>query len=211
LPPSLVARVWEKSESQAGGCIDTHNRAVILTLYAVFHPNVCAKSRLLSVYADMSTTCRESRNDSRSMLEFVFAPASIATGADRDWIGCCDEEIVAAVMEELERLFPQNFGACASSRAVSLVKSSVVKTPQSIYLMAPGMQRHRPLQTTPVANFFLAGDWTSQMYLASMEGAILSGKQAAEAVVAKDQGREPRVVSVEPASIPASIDVTAIS
>ena len=160
----------------------------------------------------MSTTCRECRNKNRSMLEFVFAPATIATGADRDWIGCRDEEIVDAVMEELERLFPDNFGSSVSDASlVSLVKSSVVKTPQSIYLMAPGMQSHRPLQTTPVPNFFLAGDWTSQMYLASMEGALLSGKQAAEAILASDQGRAPRDVSVAPAAIPTSVDVTAIS
>ena len=40
----------------------------------------------------------------------------------------------------------------------------------------------RPNQTTPIKNFFLAGDYTMQRYLASMEGAVLSGKLCAEAV-----------------------------
>lgn len=134
------------------------------------------------------------------------------TGAERDWIGSSDEAIVDAVMEELERLFPGNFGPLADKSARACVrKSSVVKTPQSIYLMAPGMQKHRPLQTTPVSNFFLAGDYTSQRYLASMEGAILSGKQVAEAVLARDEGRAVRDVSVDPGAIPPSIDVRALS
>jgi 15-cis-phytoene desaturase len=34
-----------------------------------------------------------------------------------------------------------------------------------------------------VPNFFLAGDYTAQKYLASMEGAIFSGKLAAEQIV----------------------------
>ncbi|NDH43650.1 MAG: hypothetical protein EBX62_07415, partial [Betaproteobacteria bacterium] len=39
-----------------------------------------------------------------------------------------------------------------------------------------------PSQATPIANFFLAGDYTMQRYLASMEGAVLSGKLCAAAV-----------------------------
>jgi 15-cis-phytoene desaturase len=41
----------------------------------------------------------------------------------------------------------------------------------------------RPTQRSPISNFYLAGDYTKQKYLASMEGAIFSGKLAAEALV----------------------------
>jgi 15-cis-phytoene desaturase len=171
---------------------------------------IFSRSKLLSVYADMSTTTREARNDGRSMLEFVFAPATKASGAERDWIGEREEVIVEAVMGELEALFPQDFGPSAASPA-KLVKSSVVKTPQSIYLMAAGMQRHRPTQATPIDNFFLAGDYTSQRYLASMEGAILSGKQVTEVIVAKDEGRAARDVTSTPGTMPPSIKCKQLS
>jgi 15-cis-phytoene desaturase len=48
-----------------------------------------SRSPLLSVYADMSNTCREYANPDKSMLELVLAPA-------KDWIGKSDEDIVAA-------------------------------------------------------------------------------------------------------------------
>ena len=35
-------------------------------------------------------------------------------------------------------------------------------------------------QETPIENLVLAGDWTSQKFLGSMEGAVLAGKLAAE-------------------------------
>ncbi len=133
-----------------------------------------SRSPLLSVYADMSNTCREYEDPNRSMLELVFAPA-------KDWIGRPDEEIVAATMKELERLFPQHFGG--DDPAV-LRKSKVVKTPLSVYKTTPNCQPLRPTQKTPVPNFFMAGDYTLQRYLASMEGAVLSGKLCAEAVAA---------------------------
>ena len=62
-----------------------------------------SRSPLLSVYADMSNTCKAYADSDRSMLEFVLAPA-------KDWINQPDTEIIAATMEELKRLFPQHFG-----------------------------------------------------------------------------------------------------
>ncbi|MBL1175535.1 15-cis-phytoene desaturase [Pantanalinema sp. GBBB05] len=132
-----------------------------------------SRSSLLSVYADMSNTCREYANPDRSMLELVLAPA-------KDWISKSDEEIVAATMTELEKLFPNHF--CTENPA-KLLKFKVVKTPRSVYTATPGRQACRPEQMTPIANFFLAGDFTMQRYLASMEGAVLSGKLTAQAIV----------------------------
>ena len=131
-----------------------------------------SRSDLLSVYADMSNTCREYADPERSMLELVFAPAA-------EWIGRSDDDIVAATLEELRRLFPNHFSGDDQAK---LRKSRVVKTPLSVYKTVPGCQQLRPSQQSPIANFFLAGDYTMQRYLASMEGAVLSGKLCAEAV-----------------------------
>ena len=131
-----------------------------------------SRSPLLSVYADMSNTCREYANSDRSMLELVLAPA-------KDWISKSDEEIVQATIAELEKLFPQHFGGNDTAK---LLKYHVVKTPRSVYKAIPGRQEYRPSQETPISNFYLTGDYTMQRYLASMEGAVLSGKLTARAI-----------------------------
>ncbi len=139
-----------------------------------------SRSPLLSVYADMSNTCKEYANPDRSMLELVLAPA-------QDWISKSDEEIIAATMKELEKLFPQHFTGDNPSQ---LLKYHLVKTPRSVYKATPGRQAYRPSQKTPIENFYLAGDYTMQKYLGSMEGAVLSGKLAA-AVISKDHPAAP--------------------
>lgn len=58
----------------------------------------------------------------------------------------------------------------------------MVKTPRSVYEATAGREVYRPVQTSPVQNFFLAGCYTKQKYLASMEGATFSGKLAAKAL-----------------------------
>jgi 15-cis-phytoene desaturase len=130
-----------------------------------------SRSPLLSVYADMSNTCREYEDPNKSMLELVFAPAD-------KYIDRSDQDVVDATMGELERLFPQYIGERAARRA-NFLKYHVVKTPRSVYRTVKGLQPSRPTQRTPIPNFFLAGDFTLQKYLASMEGAVLSGKLAA--------------------------------
>jgi 15-cis-phytoene desaturase len=131
-----------------------------------------SRSSLLSVYADMSNTCKEYSNPDRSMLELVLAPA-------KDWISKSDAEIVEATMNELKQLFPQHF---TTDNPAQLLKYHVVKTPRSVYKATPGRQNYRPCQKTPISNFYLAGDYTMQQYLGSMEGAVLSGKLTAQSV-----------------------------
>jgi 15-cis-phytoene desaturase len=131
-----------------------------------------SRSDILSVYADMSIACKEYEDPDRSMLELIVAPA-------KDWIDKSDAEITAAVMTELERLFPQHL---TGENPAKLRKSIVVKTPRSVYTASPGRQECRPSQSTPIANFFLAGSYTMQEYLGSMEGAVLSGKLAAQEI-----------------------------
>jgi 15-cis-phytoene desaturase len=152
-----------------------------------------SRSPLLSVYADMSNCCAEYASDERSMLELVFAPCSPEAGSPINWIAKPDLEIIDATMKELERLFPLEIGPAApdEKRAI-LVKSTVVRVPRSVYAAQPGRNKYRPSQESPIRNFVMAGDYATQKYLGSMEGAVLSGKLAAEVICDKTTGTSER-------------------
>jgi len=148
-----------------------------------------SRSPLLSVYADMSTTCKEYYDEEKSMLELVFAPCSPIAGGKTNWIAKSNQEIVDATMKELERLFPLDIGPNSPDGVgAKLLKHAVVKTPRSVYAAIPGRNKFRPSQETPISNFTLAGDYTSQKFLGSMEGAVLGGKLAAEVVASRAKG-----------------------
>ncbi len=136
-----------------------------------------SRSPILSVYSDMSNSCKEYEDPDKSMLELVVAPAE-------DWINRSEEDILAATMKELEKLFPEHLPEPAK-----VLKSHVVKTPRSIYTAIPGREAFRPVQTTPVDNFFLAGSYTAQPFFGSMEGAVLSGKLTSQAINSSDKLR----------------------
>lgn len=78
------------------------------------------------------------------------------------------------------KLFPS-----AKAQGLRCTWSNVVKLQESLYNEKPGMDKFRPSQQTPIPNFFLAGSYTYQDYIDSMEGATKSGLACAEAVLAQ--------------------------
>merc|ERR1719395_515002 len=89
-----------------------------------------------------------------------------------------DAQIVKDSLEQMYTLFP-------SSRKLNNTWSSVVKLGQSLYREKPGQDKFRPSQATPIENFFLAGSYTYQDYIDSMEGATKSGMMVADEIIAR--------------------------
>ncbi|MBW4576965.1 MAG: 9,9'-di-cis-zeta-carotene desaturase [Aphanothece sp. CMT-3BRIN-NPC111] len=124
-----------------------------------------------SCFADLALTSPSDyyREGQGSLLQLVLTPGD-------PFIKESNEAIATHVLKQVHELFP-------SSRQLNMTWSSVVKLAQSLYREAPGMDPYRPPQKTPVVNFFLAGSYTQQDYIDSMEGATLSGRQAAKAIL----------------------------
>ncbi|WP_320673540.1 9,9'-di-cis-zeta-carotene desaturase [Prochlorococcus sp. MIT 1341] len=126
-----------------------------------------------SCFADLALTSPEDYQIEGlgSLLQCVLTPGD-------PWIPKPVKEIAEHTDAQVRELFP-------SSRPLKLVWSNVVKLAQSLYREAPGMEPYRPKQSTAVKNFFLAGSYTRQDYIDSMEGATMSGHLAAAAILQK--------------------------
>ena len=109
-----------------------------------------------------------------SLLQLVLTPGD-------PFIKENNEAIAQHVLKQVLDLFP-------SARELNMTWYSVVKLAQSLYREAPGMDAFRPAQKTPIGNFFLAGSYTQQDYIDSMEGATISGRQAAKAILEMANG-----------------------
>jgi squalene-associated FAD-dependent desaturase len=85
------------------------------------------------------------------------------------------EQILTAALAELTRFFP-------SVREARLLKSGVLKEARATFSVTPGLDRFRPTPDAPGDNLYLAGDWTLSGWPSTMEGAVRSGRLAAEAI-----------------------------
>ncbi|NBD16023.1 MAG: 9,9'-di-cis-zeta-carotene desaturase [Cyanobacteria bacterium] len=124
-----------------------------------------------SCFADLALTSPADyyREGEGSLLQLVLTPGD-------PFIKESNRAIAQHVLEQVHNLFP-------SSRELNMTWYSVVKLAQSLYREAPGMDVYRPDQKTPVDNFFLAGSYTQQDYIDSMEGATISGERAAQVIL----------------------------
>ncbi|NER20045.1 MAG: 9,9'-di-cis-zeta-carotene desaturase [Symploca sp. SIO1C2] len=124
-----------------------------------------------SCFADLALTSPSDyyKQGEGSLLQLVLTPGD-------PFIRQNNEAIAKHVLQQVQELFP-------SSRELNMTWYSVVKLAQSLYREAPGMDPYRPNQKTPINNFFLAGSYTQQDYIDSMEGATISGHQAAQAIL----------------------------
>jgi squalene-associated FAD-dependent desaturase len=109
----------------------------------------------------------------------ALAPAGsyieLVVSASKNLIDKSRAEIVDLALKEVREFFP-------AARAANLLKSTVIKEVHATYSPRPGIDTHRPPQTTPWARVFLAGDFTATGWPATMEGAVRSGYLAAEAL-----------------------------
>ena len=139
-----------------------------------------SQGTIFATFADVSLTCPDDFQngtgtaDGGSVMSLVLAPA-------HQLMNMPNEVIIGLVMKDIHDRFPK-------SRGAKLLKSTIVKIPQSVYKAVPDVDQYRPDQISPVKNFFLAGDYTYQRYLASMVGAALSGKLVAEKLLSRFGG-----------------------
>lgn len=65
----------------------------------------------------------------------------------------------------------------------NVVQYRKVNLPQDFYSLKTGSEALRPTQATPIPGLTLAGDYTKQKNLATMEGAVVSGIKASQIVL----------------------------
>ncbi len=83
--------------------------------------------------------------------------------------------LVAAAEAALRRHFP----AMAEAR---ITRALVQREPTATFASTPELEALRPPPATPIAGFYLAGDWTATGLPATIEGAVRSGLEAADQV-----------------------------
>lgn len=109
---------------------------------------------------------------SHSTFTHVPGRLSIILTPPEKFIDMPGQEILDYAIDDAERL-----GILLRDK---ILNYRVVIEPEEFYRLTPGSEKLKPSQETPISGLTLAGDYTKQKYLATMEGAVYSGKLAAK-------------------------------
>jgi hydroxysqualene dehydroxylase len=101
---------------------------------------------------------------------------SISLSAADDYISQSSSQLVRTFFAALQALLP-------IARTARLVDGVVTRERAATFRGIPGTAARRPSARTALPGLFLAGAWCDTGWPATMEGAVLSGENAARAVV----------------------------
>jgi squalene-associated FAD-dependent desaturase len=100
---------------------------------------------------------------------------SLVSSGALDVFGRTNDELIELAFDEILEALPE-------ARQARLTRATVVREKRATFSLAPG-QPPRPATRTGVRGLILAGDWIDTGLPATIEGAVLSGRWAAEAAL----------------------------
>jgi hydroxysqualene dehydroxylase len=113
--------------------------------------------------------------DKRRVFGEAASHLSLVTSAAERLAPLSNEALIAIAEQDVRDALPE-------ARSATMVRATIVREKQATFSLAAGQPR-RPSTTTPVRGLFLAGDWIDTGLPSTIESAVVSGHQAAEAVM----------------------------
>lgn len=108
---------------------------------------------------------------SRTTFPHARGRLSVILEEPERFLAASDDDIAKIVIADAQRIGIDLDG--------HVLRRRVVRYPHDFLSLEPGHLAGRPRQRTPVRGLVLAGDYTRQRFLSTMEGAVLSGELAA--------------------------------
>jgi zeta-carotene desaturase len=166
------------SEVFAGdtGAVDEIRRAAAATLPSpIASVNVWLDRRIMKTpFLGLPGRTMQWVFDKAQMFEASTSHLTLVASGAEQAMSLTNDALIALALRELREALPE-------SRAAKVQRASVVRERRASFSLAPG-QPARPATRTNVERVLLAGDWIDTGLPATIEGAALSGRLAAEAI-----------------------------
>ncbi len=180
----LPDEVRERIPSLRG--LDAIESSPITGVHLWFDRRVCPFEHVVTVGRLIQWVFDHSAIQGRTTEDGQGQYLQIVISASYDLLALDKHEIRDAVLADLASIWPE-------AREAKLDRWWVVTEHGATFAVRPGIDALRPAQRTPVEGLFLAGDWTSTGWPATMEGAVRSGYLAAEGIL-EDLGQPQRLI-----------------
>ncbi len=112
--------------------------------------------------------------DKRTVFGGDASHLSLVSSGAESVVARTNQQLIDLAVEELTAALP-------AAQSATVVRAVVVREKRATFSVAPG-QPQRPSMRTDVPGLFLAGDWIDTGLPATIEGAVISGHAAADAV-----------------------------
>ncbi len=183
LPPDRLAKLVEKSGMTSTIAVPKFEFSPILNVYLFYDSKVLAQDFFLLPDDLGAMVFNRSRLLGAAKAESTTLAVSISAADDLREMPMQD---ISAMVEKMVR---------RRLRLPKAQQSRSVWQAHATFLARPGSERLRPGNRTAVDGLYLAGDWTSTGWPACLEGAVLSGHNAARETALRSERRRLRTAN----------------
>lgn len=124
----------------------------------------------LTCFASFSEQSRTTFRHAKGRLSVILTPPERYLTLSKD-------DVLHDVLKDAKRLD-------INLTKKNIIDYRIITEHMDFYELSPRKESLKPTQQTPIVGLTLAGDYTKQPYLSTMEGAVISGRLAAESIVA---------------------------
>ncbi|HUT87028.1 MAG TPA: hydroxysqualene dehydroxylase HpnE [Candidatus Heimdallarchaeota archaeon] len=172
-PPNLLPLLpQESAEEPYFAAMTQLHWSPIVNLHLWYDRPVMDESFLIAVESPVQAIFDVSRIRGSAGPTHIVLSQSAA----QQWINLSNDEIRDQLLSALEKLLP-------AIRTARLLDALVIKHPRATFLPAPRSESLRPKTQAPIDHLFLAGDFTATGWPSTLEGAVRSGRIAAERLI----------------------------
>lgn len=179
VPWHALSRIWDRGVPAALGALvaqaAAHTSSPIVTVNLWFDGPVMTSRFVGLVGGPMHWVF-----DKSAIFGERAGHLSVVSSGAEELATLDNADITSRALSQLARAIPR-------TTSQKLLRSVVIREPRATMSLAPGGPG-RPSAATPLLGFFLAGDWTDTGLPATIEGAVLSGHRAADAILRRPPG-----------------------
>jgi len=177
-PNSLKNIIGNDNDFESDIHLPDYDFSTIINIYYWLdkHVNTPDFSALIGTKAQWMFNRRNFiQTDLKIVKEFPGLVNVTISGAN-DIRDISSENLIAECFNELKQAFPV-------FKAANILQTKIIRDKRATITISPELEKRRPESETNKSRFLLAGDWTNTGLPATIEGAALSGKLAAERVI----------------------------
>ncbi|MEZ5405791.1 MAG: hydroxysqualene dehydroxylase HpnE [Verrucomicrobiia bacterium] len=170
MPWHAIRKLLPENSSLAQQISHLHGSPII-GIHLWFDQEICDEPFL--GFLDSSIHWLFNKTKISDLEKTAYPSVALVISAAYEFEKTSQEELLQLALQECHRFLPK-------SKTAKLLHHFIYRARDATFQTRPETLSHRPDCQTPWKNFYLAGDWTNTGLPATIEGAIWSGKRAAQ-------------------------------
>jgi zeta-carotene desaturase len=180
VPPEPLKKLLSPVSNEYDGfsVLNEYSYSTIISMYLWLDKEIMPEefSALIDTTAQWAFNRRRLCRSSKEIIEKYPGHIAVTISAGDELEDISNEELLSRVWDDIQSCYD-------AAKKAKILHHRIIRDKRATFLATPSLEAKRPSNRTHIDNLCLAGDWTNTKLPATIEGAAISGKMAANIII----------------------------